>query len=170
MSSRKKCVTPEAAKVDAQVATLAALIEESRHCVFCTGAGISTNPPAGLRDCTPAKPAMATPNVLTACRVHMPTDRGPDGIWTEAKASGLVSGEPGAKGAPVDCPWDEAMYQRMPQALPTLTHRAITLCAPPDDADLRPARACMGRAQSFRHCPQARVGVHAACQVRDHAE
>lgn len=90
------------ADVDAQVAALAELMRGSRHILFCTGAGISTNDPAGLRDY-----------------------RGPDGIWTEAQASGLVVGEPGEKGMPVDSPWDETMFRRMPAARPTFAHRAI---------------------------------------------
>ena len=92
---------------EAAIAHLARLIADSKHCIFCTGAGISTNFPASLRDY-----------------------RGPNGIWTEAVEKGLVQGEPGEKGRPVDCPWDEAMYHLMPAARPTLTHRAITeLCA-----------------------------------------
>ena len=55
------------------------------------------------------------------------TDRGPTGIWTEAQAAGIVKGEPGDKASrSSDCPWDDAMYQLMPLATPTLTHRAIT--------------------------------------------
>ena len=92
--------------LEQQVASLAALMRESRHVIFCTGAGISTNPPASLRDY-----------------------RGPDGIWTEAQAAGLVVGEPGAKGMPVDCPWDASMFSRMPAARPTLAHRVITQLA-----------------------------------------
>lgn len=92
------------ADVPKQVDRLAELLCTSRHVVFCTGAGISTNSPANLRDY-----------------------RGPDGIWTEAQAAGLVTGEPGAKGMPVDCPWDESMYRRMPAAQPTFAHRVIAL-------------------------------------------
>ena len=92
--------------LDAQVATLAELLRTSRHVVFCTGAGISTNAPANLRDY-----------------------RGPDGIWTEAQAAGLVVGEPGEKGMPVDCPWDASMYRRIPAARPTLAHRVIAQLA-----------------------------------------
>ena len=92
--------------LEQQVASLAALMRESRHVIFCTGAGISTNPPASLRDY-----------------------RGPEGIWTEAQAAGLVVGEPGAKGMPVDCPWDASMFSRMPAARPTLAHRVITQLA-----------------------------------------
>jgi hypothetical protein len=71
-TSRSRSRKPD---LEQQVASLAALMRESRHVIFCTGAGISTNPPASLRDY-----------------------RGPDGIWTEAQAAGLVVGEPGAKG------------------------------------------------------------------------
>ena len=94
---------------DAQIRRLAALVRDSRHVVFCTGAGISTNAPAGLRDY-----------------------RGPDGIWTEAQSAGLVVGEPGAKGTPVDCPWDASMFERMPAAEPTIVHRAIAMLAEGD--------------------------------------
>ena len=51
--------------LDTQLDTLAALISASSHCIFATGAGISTN--SGIRDY-----------------------RGPDGIWTEAVAKGPV--------------------------------------------------------------------------------
>ena len=87
------------------VRTLASLISEAKHCVFCTGAGISTNAPAALRDY-----------------------RGPNGIWTEAQSKGLVDGEPGDRAnvrRGVDCPWDDAMYSMMPAAQPTFAHRAI---------------------------------------------
>ena len=80
------------------VAKLAELILAAEHCVFVTGAGISTN--AGIRDY-----------------------RGPDGIWTEALAQGKVVGEPDAGG---ETPWDEAFYRLLPAARPTFTHLAIT--------------------------------------------
>ena len=39
----------------------------------------------------------------------------------------MVKGEPGDRASrSSDCPWDEAMYQLMPLATPTFTHRAIT--------------------------------------------
>ena len=86
--------------LEAELDALAALIQAASHVVFVTGAGISTN--AQIRDY-----------------------RGPDGIWTEAVAKGLASGEPGAtKGAPPP-PWDASMYWRLPGAAPTLAHRAI---------------------------------------------
>ena len=88
-----------------QICYLAELIASSRHVVVCTGAGISTN--AGIRDY-----------------------RGPDGIWTEAQAAGVVVGEPGEKGnRAAETPWDESMYRLLPAAVPTLAHRALTQLA-----------------------------------------
>ena len=70
-----------AADFEDAVARLVDLIKTSRHVVVCTGAGISTN--AGIRDY-----------------------RGPNGIWTEAQAMGVVSGEPGDKKSKVmETPW-----------------------------------------------------------------
>ena len=96
------------------VARLAELILASEHCIFVTGAGISTN--AGIRDY-----------------------RGPEGIWTEAVKQGKVSG--GAFGEPSEdnTPWDEEFYQLLPAARPTFTHRAITALARPGCADGREA-------------------------------
>ena len=99
------------------MARLVDLIKTSRHVVVCTGAGISTN--AGIRDY-----------------------RGPNGIWTEAQAMGVVSGEPGDKKSKVmETPWDEAMYRLLPQATPTIAHRVITqmaTSAPPLDGGVVP--------------------------------
>lgn len=87
---------------DEHIRQLASLIAASQHCVFVTGAGASTN--AGLRDY-----------------------RGPNGIWTEAQAAGIVQGDPGEKiNRNFDCPWDDDMYRLHALATPTLTHRAIT--------------------------------------------
>lgn len=91
--------------LQSEVEELARLIASAQHCVIVTGAGISTNAPAGLRDY-----------------------RGPDGIWTEAEAQGKVVGEPGAE---VDTPWDDDFYRLMPAARPTFTHRAITSLTQP---------------------------------------
>ena len=93
-----------------QAQELARLIGSAEHCIFVTGAGISTNPPAGLRDY-----------------------RGPEGIWTEAAAAGKVVGEPGSA-SDDETPWDAAFYQLMPLARPTYTHRAITRLAQPSEA------------------------------------
>ena len=51
-------------------AHLASLIREAQHCVFITGAGLSTN--TGIRDY-----------------------RGENGVWTEAKKAGAKEGTPG---------------------------------------------------------------------------
>ena len=87
-----------------EIEALSDLIRSASHVVFVTGAGISTN--AGLRDY-----------------------RGPQGIWTEARAKGLVQGEPGElkRGQTrVDTPWDDVFYSTMPRVTPTKTHAAIT--------------------------------------------
>lgn len=86
--------------LEAELDALAALIQAASHVVFVTGAGISTN--AQIRDY-----------------------RGPDGIWTEAVAKGLASGEPGATKGAAPPPWDASMYWRLPGAAPTLAHRGI---------------------------------------------
>jgi len=106
MPSTRSRTRAEHTDIDASASAIAALMRESHHVVFCTGAGISTNEPAALRDY-----------------------RGPDGIWTEAQAAGLVEGEPGAKGMPVDAPWDASMFSRMASARPTFTHCAIAQLA-----------------------------------------
>jgi NAD-dependent SIR2 family protein deacetylase len=100
MSPRTRRTDPSG--LEDSVEQLAALVASARHCIFCTGAGISTN--AGIRDY-----------------------RGPNGIWTEAAAAGKVVGEPGEK--PGETPWDEAMYRCIPAATPTLAHRLMTLMA-----------------------------------------
>ena len=147
------------------VAKLAELILAAEHCVFVTGAGISTN--AGIRDrlsshvrsgasalhvratrtsllCTvhargagQLGPGQALPNACQprACRGTTGDYRGPDGIWTEALAQGKVVGEPDAGG---ETPWDEAFYRLLPAARPTFTHLAITSLTLPSTGRAHP--------------------------------
>jgi len=94
---------PAALDLEDSIDLLASLMRGASHVVFVTGAGLSTN--AGIRDY-----------------------RGPDGIWTEALAKGLVAGEPGSRAnEATPPPWDPAMYRLLPAAAPTLAHRAIAL-------------------------------------------
>eukprot|EP00658_Telonema_sp_P-2_P078875 TRINITY_DN7490_c0_g1_i1.p1 TRINITY_DN7490_c0_g1~~TRINITY_DN7490_c0_g1_i1.p1 ORF type:complete len:290 (+),score=46.98 TRINITY_DN7490_c0_g1_i1:193-1062(+) len=70
-------------------------MHQSSCTVFVTGAGISTN--ARIRDY-----------------------RGPEGIWTQAAKAGISETE-----ASLNMVWDDALYQSIPAARPTLVHRSM---------------------------------------------